>query len=322
MLQIVLKKQIDREHTKLREQLSIEPILTVDPAAYPDSVQRYFNHYGLDGDWCDVVHWFGTFESGGFTLAAHLYEPQQYAATVVLLHGYLNHTGQFKNLIRFLLENNFAAAVFDLPGHGLSSGESAAIDSFDQYVQVTRDFIELVKSRLEGPYHAIGFSTGATILIEMLLTRRSDVLDKMVLAAPLIHWTDFEQSKGTYKVYKIFTDKIARFHRKNSSDKEFLVFNKTKDYLHCKHLSLKWVKALFDWNNKLQTMQESNREVLVLQGDKDGTVDWKYNLNMINEKFPNTDIEMISGANHELFNEASQYKQQALNLIGEYIRQD
>lgn len=321
MLQTNGQKRIIREQP-LKDQLDIQPIETVDTAAYPDTVQRYFNHYGLDGDWCDAIHRFGLFESNGFTLVAHLYEPQQYVATVILLHGYLNHTGQYRHLIRFLLENNFAAAVFDLPGHGLSSGESAAIDSFAQYVQVTCDFIELVKSRLVGPYHAIGFSTGATILIEMLLMGRSDILDKVVLAAPLIHWTEYEQSKGTYKVYKIFTDKIARFHRKNSSDKEFLIFNKTQDYLHCKHLSLKWVKALFDWNAKLQTMPESDREVLVLQGDKDGTVDWKYNLNMINEKFPKVDIEMISGANHELFNEAMKYKQKAFGCVIDYFRKN
>jgi alpha-beta hydrolase superfamily lysophospholipase len=321
MLQISEKKWMNREHA-LKDQLTIEPMEMVDPASYPEPVVEYFCHYGLDYTDSGVTHRFGTFESGGFTLAGHLYEPQEYAATVILLHGYLNHSGQFRNLIRFLLDNSYAAAVFDLPGHGLSSGERAAIDSFDQYVQVTRDFFELVRSRLEGPYHAVGFSTGATILIEMVLTDQADDLDKVVLAAPLIHWTRYEQSKGTYQIYKQFTDKIPRFHRKNSSDKEFLVFNKTQDYLHCKHLSLKWVKALFDWNDKLETLPESDRDVLVVQGDKDGTVDWKFNLKRVQQKFPNADINMIEGANHELFNEAPAYKNQALNLIGKYFRQD
>ena len=306
----------------MRDQLDIQPMETVDPAEYPEPVRAYFAHYDLDGDWCDAVHVFGSFESVGFTLAGHLYEPPEYAATVILLHGYLNHCGQFKNLIRFLLKNGYAAAVFDLPGHGLSSGERAAIDSFDQYIQVTRDFTQLVESRLMGPYHAIGFSTGATILIEMLLENIAADFQKIILSAPLIHWTAYEQSKGTYKVYKQFTDKIARFHRKNSSDKEYLIFNKTQDYLHCKHLSLNWVKALFDWNDKLKTLPESDRDILVLQGDKDGTVDWKYNLGMVKQKFPNADIKTIPGANHELFNETPEYKNQVLNLLEKYIGQD
>ena len=322
MLQIMRQKRINQEPTTLRDQLTIEPIEDVNPAAYPPAVEGYFAHYGLDGDWCESEHRFGTFESAGFTLAAHLYRPARYTATVVLLHGYLNHTGQFRYLIRSLLENGYAAAVYDLPGHGLSGGESAAIDSFDQYVATSQDFMQVVRNHLDGPYYAIGFSTGAAILIEMLLENIAGDYEKIVLAAPLIHWTAYEQSKGTYKAYVQFTDKIARFHRKNSSDKEYLIFNKTQDYLHAKHLSLKWVKALFDWNDKIEPMAACEREVLVLQGDKDGTVDWQYNMDLIGKKFPNADIKKISGANHELFNEAMEYKQQALNFVDSFFRQD
>ncbi|MDH4201735.1 MAG: alpha/beta hydrolase [Phycisphaerae bacterium] len=320
MLQIMDKITDNQEQRKLKERLELEPLATVDPVAYSDEAKGYFAHYGLDCEGMHTEHMFGSFESGDFTLAAHLYQPAQYTATVVLLHGYLNHTGQFKNLIRFLLENNYAVAVFDLPGHGLSSGEKGAIDSFEKYITVTQDFMRVVKDRLKGPCHAIGFSTGATILIEMLLENIAGDFEKIALAAPLIHWTAYEQSKGTYKVYKQFTDKIARFHRKNSSDKEYLVFNKTQDYLHSKHLSLRWVKALFDWNDKIDPMGPCDREVLVIQGDKDGTVDWKYNMDLVKQKFPNAKIEMVPGANHELFNEAPEYKQQALNLISDYLK--
>lgn len=306
----------------MKERPELEPLAEVDPAGYSAEAKAYFAHYGLDGQWCDAVHRFGSFQSTGFTLAAHLYEPAHYQATVILLHGYLNHTGQFRHLVRFLLENNYAVAAFDLPGHGLSSGEKAFIDSFDQYVTATQAFVNLIKVQMKGPLHTIGFSTGAAILIEMLLENIADDFERIVLAAPLIHWSAYEQSKGTYKVYSSFTDKIARFHRKNSSDKDYLIFNKTQDYLHSKHLSLKWVKALFDWNEKIEPMGSCDKEVLILQGDKDGTVDWKYNLKLMNEKFPNAKLEMISGANHELFNEAPEYKRQTLDEISDYLSRE
>ena len=319
MLQIVCQNNVYREQTTLRDQLIIEPIEQVEPDRYSPAVEKYFIHYGLDGDWYNAEHLFGSFESAGFTLAAHLYKPTQYTATVILLHGYLNHTGQFRNLIRYLLENGFAVAVYDLPGHGLSSGETAAIDSFDQYVQTTQDFMRVIRKYLDGSYHAIGFSTGAAVLVEMMLENIATDFEKIVMAAPLIHWSAYEQSKGTYKVYNQFTDKITRFHRKNSSDKEYLIFNKTQDYLNAKHLSLKWVKALFDWNDKIEPMAACNRDVLVLQGDKDGTVEWHYNIDLIGKKFPNATIQMIPGANHELFNEAPEYKQQVLEFVSDFL---
>lgn len=304
----------------MKDRPTIEPLTAVDTAAYSDEAKRYFAHYGLDCHAADTEHLFGSFESAGFKLAAHLYEPAESQATVVLLHGYLNHCGQFRHLIQFLLENNYAVAAFDLPGHGLSDGEQASIDSFDQYIAAIQDFLMLIKSRHKGPIHAVGFSTGGAILVEMLLENSADDFDKIVLAAPLIHWAAYDQSKGTYKVYSAFTDTIARFHRKNSSDKEFLVFNKTRDYLHSKHLSLKWVKALFDWNDKIEPMGPCGRELLVIQGDKDGTVDWKYNMDLVRQKFPNAAIKMIPGANHELFNEAPEYKQQVLKFVAKYFK--
>ena len=322
MLQMTGKTRMNQEPIALKERPDIEPLAAVDPAVYSDEAKKYFAHYGLDGYGLDTQHWFGSFESAGFTLAAHLYKPVEYTATVVLLHGYLNHTGQFRHLLHFLLDNNYAVAAFDLPGHGLSSGETARIDSFDQYITVTHDFIRIVKDRLSGPYHTVGFSTGAAILVEMLQENITDDFEKIVLAAPLIHWTAYEQSKATYKLYSSFTDRVARFHRKNSSDKDFLAFNKKKDYLHARELSLKWVKALFEWNDKIEPMAPCGREVLVIQGDNDGSVDWKYNLKLMGEKFPNAKIKMISGANHELFNEAMEYKQQALNYIAEYFGQN
>ena len=319
MLKMTNITSMNQEQENLKDRPDIEPLTAVDPAAYSDEIKAYFLHYGLDCDGPDTQHVFGSFESAGFTLAAHLYEPAQYQATVVLLHGYLNHTGQFRNLVQFLLDNHYAVAVFDLPGHGFSSGETAAINSFDQYIDITQDFMQIVKSHLEGPFYGVGFSTGGSILVEMLMENMAEDFDRIVLAAPLIHWSAYEQSKGTYKVYKKFTDKFARFHRKNSSDKDFLVFNKTQDYLHSKHLSLKWVKALFDWNEKIERIGPCDREVLVIQGDKDGTVEWKYNMDLMRDKFPNAVIKMIPGANHELFNEAPQYKQQVLKLVGDFL---
>ena len=130
MLQMTGKTRMNQEPIALKDRPDIEPLAAVDPAAYSDEAKRYFAHYGLDCYGLDTQHWFGSFESAGFTLAAHLYQPAEYQATVVLLHGYLNHSGQFRHLIRCLLDNQYAVAVFDLPGHGLSSGETARIVAY------------------------------------------------------------------------------------------------------------------------------------------------------------------------------------------------
>lgn len=318
MIQRVQNRTSQRERNHVRERLEMEPIEQAHGRGYSEAVCSYFSHYGLATNGDGSEHFFGTFASGGFTLVGHLFRPSSYRATVILVHGYLNHSGQFKKLIHYLLDKGFAVGVFDLPGHGHSSGEAAAIDSFGQYTQAIDDFMTVIKPRLHGPYYGVGFSLGGAIVMELLLAGKT-TFEKTVLAAPLIHWSLYEQSKGTYSVYSKFTDRIARFHQKNSSDRDYLIFNRTQDYLHCKTLSLRWVKALFDWNDRLAAAVPCAAPVLVLQGDKDGTVEWEYNLETVKTKFPYAQIEMIRGARHELFNEADVYRIAALEHTGHYF---
>ena len=81
---------------------------------YSPHILSYFRYYGLG---LDVTHHFGTFQSQDFTLAAHVFTPEKARGAVFLLHGYYDHSGIHKNIIRLCIEKQFAVAVFDLPGH-------------------------------------------------------------------------------------------------------------------------------------------------------------------------------------------------------------
>ncbi len=306
---------------KIKEQM--QPLESVRSGDYPDCVKMYFDYYGLDAedDIEGVEHLFGTFESSDWTLSANIYRPKEYKATVVLLHGYLNHTGQFKHLIRHLLERGFAVAVYDMPGHGLSGGERAVIDDFTQYTQTLVDYTEIVAKMVKGPYHLIGFSTGGTVAIDYLLVRKGDFFDRVVLAAPLVRSVAWKSSEAGYKLYSNFADSVPRAKRKNSSDKEFLEFNKYKDVLHCQKVSLKWVKALYDWNDKMETVEADDRSIAMIQGKKDTTVSYKYNLKFIKSKFPNVTVTMVEDGRHELFNEGKQLRQKSLDCATEYLEE-
>lgn len=298
--------------------LSIGPIENANPQSYSEDTRAYFVHYGLD---CgpDVEHFFGSFSSGRSTLAAHLYRPVHYEAAVVLLHGYLNHSGQMRHLLSALLERNFAVALFDWPGHGLSSGTPAHIDHFEEYTLALADFLNKVCPRLHGPYFAVGFSMGAAVLTDALLTQTVQSLDQVVLAAPLLRWAAYNFSKPLWKITSRFTDRIPRIRRKNSSDAEFLAFNQSQDFLHVRVVSLQWVKALYEWNEKLKTLPPSDREILILQPQEDKTVDWPSNLKILQDKFSAAQIQMLPGARHELFNEVPSYRRAAIQTVLDYF---
>ncbi len=306
---------------KIKEEM--KPLETVQGDEYPASTKTYFDYYGLafEDEIADAEHIFGTFVSGRDTLASHIYKPKKSKATVVLVHGYLNHTGQFKHLIGKLLRSGYAVAAYDLPGHGLSTGERASIDDFGEYSKVLIDFTEVVGRLTSGPYHVIGFSMGGGIVVDYLLVQKGTFFDKVVLAGPLIHNVAWKSSETGYKLYSNFADSVPRAIRRNSSDKEFLRFNKKGDVLHCQKVPLKWVKALHEWNDKVNDAAASDKPVRIIQGDKDTTVSYKYNLRFIKGKFTDTDVTMIKGGRHELFNESKQLRTEVMAGTIKYLEE-
>ena len=307
---------------KIRQ--AIMPLASVDGDHYPDAIEGYFRHYGLDADSQkpDASHLFGTISSGGYEVAVHLYLPQDYKAVVVLMHGYLNHCGQMKYIIKCLLDNGYAVAAYDMPGHGLSSGEGASIDDFAEYKTVLEDIAGAMSKYAHGPYHLIAFSQGACAPIDMLLSGSDCSFDRVVLAAPLVRQIAWKNSKVAYKLYKPFKDSVPRVRRRNSSNEAFLEFNRKSDYLHASDVPLKWVKALFDWNDRVESFELCEKPLLVIQGKDDSTVDWKYNLKFIEKKFPNAEAEMVEGAKHELLNESDDLRNKVFLKIIEYLEED
>jgi len=286
---------------------------------YPACINDYFAFYGLDIGEGDGEHIFGWFESGGERLAGHIFRPVEYKATVFAVHGYFDHCGQLSHLIKYLVGNGYAVAAFDLPGLGLSGGQRGAIDDFSQYRQALLDFTEKVKLQLNAPYHFVGHSTGAVAVLDYLLTSENTFFDRIVLAAPLMHCAAWEQSKIAYKEKVPFVKSVPRKFRKNSSDTDFLDFVKNQDWLQTRTIPLKWVMALHKWNDKIADLPIRTANLKVIQGTRDTTVDWEFNIEFIREKFSNVDVSLIENCRHELFNEPENIRKEVFSQISNYL---
>lgn len=252
-------------------------------------------------------------------MAANIYRPGEYKATVIILHGYLGHCGMLSKLIESLLKEDYAVACFDLPGHGLSAGIPADIADFAQYTQTLKDFMTVLKPQMAKPYHLIGHSTGGSCAIDYLLTERGEDFDKIILAAPLVHSIFWDASKIGYKFYRLFSERIVRIFRKNSSDKDFLRFVKYKDPLQARKVPLRWTKALFNWNDKIAAARVSDKSILIIQGKADSIVDYKFNLRFLQSKFPNMQIKFLEKARHELFNESCEIRREVFRSIKDWL---
>lgn len=284
----------------------------------PASIASYFDFYGININ--GARHSFGYFTSLSRRISAHVYVPQtSKKGALFLLHGYLDHSGTLKPLIRAALSRGFCVAVFDLPGHGLSSGELGAIDDFNEYVKTLDDFVALCSPWLPRPYYLVGHSTGCAIGFEYLQQKKEEaIFEKIVFLAPLVRNANWRLSKFGIAVSRLFRKTIPRKYRDNSSDAQFLAFVRN-DPLQGKRLSIKFLDALHAWEKRARRYPPVSGSVLLIQGTGDEIVDWQYNLAFLRTKIKGVIVELIDDAKHQLVNESQAIRNQVFDMIFDYL---
>lgn len=277
-------------------------------------MQAYTKFYGLD--FPQVEHLYGYIPCCDEQIFLQSFQPVEPRGTVLLLHGYLEHVGVLKHVIRFLLEHSYQVLTFDWQGHGLSSGKRARVNQFADYLCVfERIYKEIVPSLTDSQVHVIAHSTGGAVVLDYMLNHSPD-FDRVVLIAPLVRSYMWHASKIGFYLGHRWIKEVRRVNR--NIHQEYANFIQM-DPLQNQKVPLIWVQALFDWYKKVQSATPSSQELLVVQGDQDRTVDWKYNIGFFQEKFPKSHIEIIEGGRHQLFNDTKSTVVQTLGYIHDYL---
>jgi alpha-beta hydrolase superfamily lysophospholipase len=283
-----------------------------------EELLSWWRFYGFDcvGSVAAITYHCGTVESGAYTLAVHRWLQADARANLVLVHGYTDHSGLFRHLIEYGLRSNFNVVIFDLPGHGLSTGEPAAIDSFSAYGVAINDVLQAANLP-QFNTSVMAQSTGCSAVIEFARCYAWP-FERTVFLAPLLRPLGWRWVRVAHGLANRFVNTIARNFKHNSSDPTFLEFIKN-DPLQPKRLPLIWVAALKEWLATLPLQDLGIGPVLVLQGDRDTTVDWRYNIAHIGDLFPGSRIELLAGAGHQLANEALSQRERYLAIVDKYL---
>ena len=292
-------------------------------AAPTDEVQAYQRYYGLDLPQHGRVHSrLGRFQSDGLYLVAQLWLPPEPKATLILLHGYYDHMGLYRHVIDWALGENLAVLACDLPGHGLSAGPRASIDDFSAYQRALQGlFAEAASLDLPQPWHLCGQSTGGAILLDfLLLGEKRPEPGATILLAPLVRPRAWGLSKLSYHLIGPFRREIPRRFSENSTDAAFLDFLRHRDPLQPRHLPTAWVGALARWIPRLERAPRSPLNPLVVQGEDDMTVDWRHNLQVLQDKFDQPQILRLPGARHHLVNEHEDIRRRYFAFLSERLR--
>ena len=283
--------------------------------------QAYRQYYGFASQ--DTVQSrLGWFEAGGYRIAAQVWLPANARATLLLLHGYHDHTALYRHVIQWALEMDFAVLAVDLPGHGLSSGLRSSIQDFAEYQVVLQATLQQAGDlALPQPWHLCGQSTGGAILVDYLLNGRPhDAVGETILLAPLVRPRSWYRARFSYQLLRHFMREVPRNFSENSHDGEFLEFLRNRDPLQSRTVAAAWVGALNQWVPRIERAPNSTRSPLIVQGEADMTVDWQHNLAVLQNKFRAPRILRLPEARHHLANEVAPLRQCYFDFLGEHLR--
>lgn len=282
--------------------------------------QAYRRFYGF-GQLPTEGSLLGYFQVGAYRIAAQVWLPPAPRATLLLIHGYYDHSGLYRHVIEWALGLGFAVLAIDLPGHGLSSGARASIGDFSEYQLVLQGALEQAAALdLPQPWHLCGQSTGGAILIDYLLTGKpGPEVGEAILLAPLVRPRAWAWSQLSYRLLKPFIREIPRRFSDNSSDAEFIDFVHNRDPLQSRSLPTAWVGALSQWVPRIEGAPRSARSPLIIQGEADMTVDWQHNLRLLQDKFAAPEILRLAEARHHLANESAALRQRYFDFLRERL---
>lgn len=302
-------------------QSQLLPLSISTTADLPEAVKEYKQYYGLDFEnrYQSVDYKIGKLELAGFTISSQLFQVPDAKGTVLIVHGYYDHVGLYRHIIQHCLDQGFNVFAFDLPGHGLSSGELASIQSFRQYDDVFSSMVQWLQENIDSPIVVMGQSTGGAIIINYLLTRglnrSTSPFAKIYLLAPLVRPVNWIASKYFYYLARPFVKQLRREFAQNSHDREFLSFISQRDPLQPLFLKTQWVGALKKWIRFIEAAKPVDLDIHIIQGTEDGTVDYRHNMLVLEKKFSGFNVTFVEQGRHHLANEEASKLQQVITAM-------
>nr|BAL57832.1 lysophospholipase [uncultured Bacteroidetes bacterium] len=107
--------------------------------------------------------------------------------TLFWVHGYAEHSGRYEEVTRFLLEKGWGSLLWDLRGHGRSTGSRGFITDLEEYLYDLTAVWTHWKEKIAHPVVLAGHSLGGLIVLRYLQKYPEIVkLRATIISAPLL----------------------------------------------------------------------------------------------------------------------------------------
>lgn len=277
---------------ELREDFwSRAPSVGSVPEPYPAWLEAHLEKKGLIGAFRPEIRVLPDGEGLLYLFRSPDKPNRESKGTVLFIHGYFNHATGYHKIIRYLVKSGWNVAAPDLPGHGLDSGSRGEVDGFRAYGRLVAASAAVAgEFAPEDELVLLSHSLGGAAIIEYLLqdaeSKASLPVDAILLVNPLIR----NRNYGLIQAARILADPMVDYFPVSLSNPYGV-----------NAVPLRWLRDLSRWNRRLRRAEPLDTRLMVLQSEGDATLDWGYNLELIEKKFPRAEILRIPGEDHDLF---------------------
>jgi alpha-beta hydrolase superfamily lysophospholipase len=300
----------------LRDVLAgLEPGVAVEPSRLID----YRAYYSLEFPDTPHQHSMYCVEADAERIAVQHYLPPAASSHVFVCHGYYDHVGLYGHVIDYFLSRGIGVVAYDQIGHGLSTGALANIEDFDRYVVATDVVYNTARARLTTDsltrWHWFGQSMGGSVVLEYLQQQPpTEDVGEVVLLAPLVRPYAWWINRWVFAIAKRTIEQRPRVLADNAQNPEFHALQKI-DPLQARVLPVAWIQAMVNWYKRFERYPPSTLAPIVLQGDDDKTVDRRYNLKVLERRYPEACYLIVADGRHHLANESDEIRQQMWSFL-------
>jgi acylglycerol lipase len=112
--------------------------------------------------------------------------PENPRASVLLVHGFAEHSGRYEHVGLWLAERGFAVHAYDHLGHGRSGGRRCHVDRFEEYLDDLAIVLDQVRAEHPDlPVFLVGHSMGGLVVAAFARERKPDVAGIVLSGAAL-----------------------------------------------------------------------------------------------------------------------------------------
>jgi lysophospholipase len=242
------------------------------------------------------------------------YSVKKPVASVLLVHGFGEHSARYFHVIESLRKEGFEVFCIDLRGHGHSEGSRGDIESFCGYEEdVLSGLKQLQENKTAEKIFVIAHSMGALATIRAI-TKAKIEIEGLVLSSPLFalkmpmpiwkKWASFAAAS----ILPRMRLKTGIKGRQLSADED-IVKAYDSDPLVLKTLSLRTFKEIYKSCEHASSIVYPIKPSLLLQVagsdpvvDSNASLDW---FKRINKSHEDATMKMYPGFLHEIYNETN-----------------